>query len=79
MERWIIDGDSSLEAPPRNLGWQPAKKGGVYKNAKGGIAAVKQAKTGKWYISIDGDLVQGVWLNTQEEAMKKADEYVEYL
>jgi len=79
MERWIIGGDSSLQAPPRNLGWQLAKKGGFYKNAKGGIAAVKQAKTGKWYISIDGDLVQGVWLNTQEEAMQKADEYVEYL
>ena len=79
MERWIIDGDSSLEAPPRILGWQVAKKGGFYKNANGGIATVKQAKTGKWYITIDGNFVQGVWLNTLEEAKKKADEYVEYL
>jgi hypothetical protein len=54
-------------------------QGGFYKNTEDGIATVKQAKTGKWYITIDGDLVQGVWLNTQEEAMKKANEYVEYL
>ena len=74
MERWIIDGDSSLEAPPRNHVWQSAKKGGFYKNT-----TVKQAKTGKCYITIDGDLVQDVWLNTLDEAKKKASEYVEYL
>lgn len=79
MEKWIIDGDSKLEAPPRILGWQPAKKGGFFKNTKGGILTVKQAKTGKWYISIGGGLIKGVWLNTPEEAKKKADEYVEYL
>jgi hypothetical protein len=79
MERWVIDGDSSLAAPPRLHGWQPAQKGGFYKNANGGIATVKQAKSGKWFITINGDMVQGVWLNSPEEAKKKADEYVEYL
>ena len=79
MESWIIDGDSSLEAPPRILGWQPAKKGGFYKKANGGIATVKQAKSSKWFITINGDMVERVWLNSPEEAMQKADEYVEYL
>jgi hypothetical protein len=79
MERWIIDGDNSLEAPKPKLGWQPAKKGGFYKKAAGGLATVKQAKTGKWFITINSNMVEGVWLNTQEEAMKRANEYVEYL
>lgn len=79
MEKWIIDGDSNLEAPKRYLGWRPSKKGGFYKNAGGGLVTVKQAKTGKWYITIDGDFVQGVWLNTADEAKAKANEYVEHL
>ena len=79
MEKWVIDGDKSLAAPTPKLGWRPAQKGGFYKNADGGLATVKQAKTGKWYISIDGGLVKGVWLSSAEDAMQKANEYVERL
>ena len=79
MEKWVIEGDKSLAAPAPKLGWRPAKKGGFYKNAGGGLATVKQAKTGGWYISIDGGLVKGVWLSSAEDAMQKANEYVEHL
>ena len=79
MEKWVIDGDKSLAATTPKLGWRPAKKGGFYKTAGGGLATVKQAKTGMWYISIDGGLVKGVWLSSAEDAMQRANEYVEHL
>ena len=79
MEKWVIEGDKSLAAPAPKLGWRPAKKGGFYKNAGGGLAPVKQAKTGMWYISVDGGLVKGVWLSSAEDAMQRANEYVEHL
>ena len=79
MEKWIIDGDDSLEAPKQKLGWKKTQAGGFYKNSNSRITSVKQAKSGKWFISLNGELLQGVWLNTSEEAMQKADEYVEYL
>jgi hypothetical protein len=78
MERWVIDGDLSLATSPK-IGWRKSKIGSYYKTVIGGMASVKQAKSGKWFISIRGNLVKDVWLDSAEEAMKKANEYVEYL
>jgi len=78
MERWVMDGDLSLSVSPQ-IGWKKSKVGSYYKNGLGGMTSVKQAKSGKWFISISGNLVRDVWLNSAEEAMRKANEYVEYL
>ena len=58
---------------PRDTGWLPAKKGGIYRQNGGGIATVKQARSGKWYVTVNGRMVEGRWLNTKEEAIKLAD------
>lgn len=57
----------------RDTGWLPAKKGGFYQQNSAGIATVKQARSGKWYVTVNGRMVDGHWLNTREEAVKLAD------
>ena len=63
----------SVKMMPNETGWRKAKKGGFYRQCSAGIATVKQAKSGKWYVTIDGNIVKGKWLNTKEEAVKLAD------
>jgi hypothetical protein len=58
---------------PRDTGWLPAKKGGFYRQNAAGIATVKQSRSGKWYVTVNGRMVDGHWLSTQEEAVKLAD------
>ena len=58
---------------PSDTGWRPAKKGGFFRQCAGGIATVKRASTGKWYVTVDGRMIEGYWLNTKDEAVKLAD------
>ena len=58
---------------PRDTGWLPAKKGGFYRQNSSGIATVKQARSGKWYVTVNGRMIEGHWLNTKEEAFNLAD------
>ncbi len=60
-------------AETRDTGWLAAKKGGFYRENSEGIATVKQAKSSKWYVTINGNIVEGKWLNSMEEAMNLAD------
>ena len=60
-------------AGPRATGWRPAKKGGFYRQNASGIVTVKQASSGKWYVTVNGRMIDGYWLNTKEEAIKLAD------
>jgi hypothetical protein len=57
----------------RDTGWLPAKKGGIYRQNGSGIATVKQARSGKWYVTVNGRMVEGQWLNSKAEAIKLAD------
>ena len=63
----------SVKTRPSDTGWLPAKKGGFYRQNASGIATVKQARSGKWYVTVNGRMVEGHWLNTKEEAVKLAD------
>ncbi len=63
----------SVKIMPNETGWRKAKKGGFYRQCSAGIATVKQARSGKWYVTIDGNIVEGKWLDSKEEAMKLAD------
>lgn len=58
---------------PIDTGWCEAKKGGSYRQTRTAIVTVKQAKSGKWYVTLDGALVEGNWLNTEDEARRLAD------
>jgi hypothetical protein len=57
----------------RNTGWRVVKKGGYYRRDSGRIVTVKQAQSGKWFITFNGKKVEDQWLHTKEEAMKLAD------
>jgi hypothetical protein len=84
-EEGFDDSESAMEAiddeevefcemvGPRDTGWLPAKKGGFYRQNSAGIATVKQASSGKWYVTVNGRMVEGHWLNTKAEAIKLAD------
>jgi hypothetical protein len=63
----------SVKTRPADTGWRAAKKGGFYRQCVVGIATVKQASSGKWYVTVNGRMVEGHWLNTKAEAIKLAD------
>lgn len=63
----------SVKTRPADTGWRAAKKGGFYRQNSAGIATVKQARSGKWYVTVNGRMVDGQWLNTKEEAVKLAN------
>ena len=63
----------SIKMMPSETGWRKAKKGGFYRQCSRGIATVKQAKSSKWYVTIDRNIVKGKWLDSKEEAVKLAD------
>jgi hypothetical protein len=65
-----------VKTRPTDTGWLPAKKGGFYRQCSGGIATVKQASSGKWYVTVNGKMIQSHWLCTKEEAVKLADHYL---
>jgi hypothetical protein len=63
----------SVKTRSADTGWRAAKKGGFYRQNAAGIATVKQSRSGKWYVTVNGRTVEGHWLNTKEEAVKLAD------
>lgn len=74
-----IDGERvkfSERVQPRYTGWRAAKKGGFYRQTAAGIVTVRQARSGKWYVTVNGRMIKGHWLNTKEEAIKLADRYM---
>lgn len=56
-----------------DTGWRESKNGGLYRRSYGRIATVKQAKSGKWYVTIDGTIITGQWLDTELDAARLAD------
>lgn len=72
MERFYL---GAIELAEKiNRGWQTAKKGGNYKKNNKGTVTIKEAKSGKWYITVNGRPVKDLWLNTEEDAVRKANE-----
>ena len=65
-----------VKTRPADSGWRATKKGGFYRQCAGGIATVKQASSGKWYITVNGKMIQGHWLGTKQDAVKLADHYL---
>ena len=63
----------SVKMKSNDTGWRKAKNGGFYRQCSVGIATAKQAKSGKWYVTVNGNMLDGQWLNTKEEAVKLAD------
>lgn len=53
--------------------WKPAKKGGIYRLQHRHIITVKQAKSGSWYVSVDGKLVENNWFQSADLAARCAD------
>ena len=81
FERGIAKGvESSLwrrAGPPRSYAWAPSKKGGLYRHGRWpgerfAIATVKQAKSGSWYGTRDGEMING-WFDSAREAMDHVD------
>ena len=58
---------------PADTGWQESKTGGLYRRAYGRIATVRQAKSGKWFVMINGSMITDQWLDTELEATRLAD------
>lgn len=56
-----------------DTGWQASKSGGLYRRAYGRMATVKQATSGKWYITINGSMITDRWLDDKLEATRLAD------
>lgn len=71
METAVLAGKPSLLS--RDPGWQRAKDGGYYWVSRVGALSVKSAKSGKWYISRMGEVIEGVWCDTALAAMKTAE------
>lgn len=72
MERFYLGATELVQKI--NSSWDTAKKGGKYKQNSQGTVTVKQAKSGKWYITVNGILVKDLWLDTKEDAIIKANE-----
>ncbi len=54
-------------------GWQATKQGGFYRRARDGIDTVKQAKSGSWFATHNGELFEGLWFDSREEAQAYLD------
>lgn len=54
-------------------GWRASKSGGLYRRAYGRMATVRQAKSGKWFVMINGSVITDQWLDTDLEATRLAD------
>ncbi len=68
-----LAGDNPLDLIPLNTGWVKSQKGGYYRRSSRGIATVKQAKGGSWYILVGGSLVKNKWFSDRQEAQRYAD------
>ena len=74
MERYI-EGNTHLVMKINDSG-RSKKDGNYYQRSRHGITKVKQANSGKWFIAINGVIVKDLWLETEEEAIKRARQIV---
>jgi hypothetical protein len=74
MERFI-EGDTKLVMQLNGTG-RSKKDGNYYQRSRQGVFKVKQAKSGKWYVSVNGKPLSNIWLDSEEAAIKKANELV---
>lgn len=75
MERAILYGEHDL-LEEMDSGWRRDKNGGYYRRCKLGILTTKQARSGKWYVAISGELIENQWCNSAEEAKLYLNEVV---
>ena len=68
-----LAGETLLDMSSLNTGWAKSKKGGYYRRTMRGIGTVKQASSGKWYIVVDGSMVENKWYADRQEAQRYAD------
>ena len=71
MERFVDGAEQLMQKI--NIGWGTSKRGGYFIQSSRGIFCVKQAKSGKWYITHNGELLKNLWLDKRDEAIKRAD------
>ena len=69
----FIEGDTNLVMQVNDCG-RSKKDGNFYQRSRHGITKVKQAKSGKWYLIINGVIIKDLWLDSEKEAIKKARE-----
>lgn len=69
----FVEGDTSLVMKLSGTG-RSKKDGNYYQRNRHGVTKVKQAKGGSWYISLNGVPVKNLWLDTEEDAIRKANE-----
>ena len=69
----ILDGDTSM-LQRRGSGWVRNKDGeGHHIRREGRIASVRRSRSGSWYASVDGRLLEGRWFKTDQEAKREAE------
>ena len=56
---------------PLNSSGRSKKDGNYYQKNKNGVYKAKQAKSGKWYITRNGVILDNLWLDSEEEAINK--------
>ena len=76
MEKAVLNGELNLlvKRQPTKVGWHKTKTGGYHCIRRDRTLTVKQARTGKWYLVVDQNLVEGRWFTTAEEAMRQGDQ-----
>jgi hypothetical protein len=73
----ILNGDKSMLKPP-NPGWVANKKGsGFHIRTGGGIASVKLARSGSWFATVNGEIINGQWFASASAAMEAASRYLQ--
>lgn len=72
MERYINGNENLVMA--LNVCGRSKKDGNFYQKNIHGVIKVKQAKSGKWYITLNGMILKDLWFNAEEDAIKKARE-----
>jgi len=61
---------------PKTTDWKPIKKGGYYRYNNGDILTSKQAKSGNWYLSLNGSIIRDKWFPSFEAAARYASSLV---
>lgn len=71
-----VDDDKAefVKLPPRSTPWRETKSGnGWYRRNAGRLYSVKQAKSGNWYILMDGVPVKDQWFESRQDAQGHVD------
>lgn len=72
----ILNGDTSM-LHKRVSGWVPNKDGNGYHIwRQGQIASVKRSSSGSWYATVNGNLLDGRWFKTDQEARDEAERFL---